>query len=307
MNKSAKKDTAYEPWPELPYKKFQPTGHLLHMCLQVIGKLKLLTPFEPHWANVALWVTSRGLTTGLIPYKSGAFAIDIDFITHQILCTTTWGAVSGLELGPMSVAKFYHDFFDALRDIGVELTINPKPQEIPNPIPFDQDTESRPYESTLANAWWRILVSSQLVLERYRGRFHGETPPIGFMWGTFDLRDARYNGVKIPVDPKMDFIRRNAMDEKQSEAGWWSGNDGYPNPAYFSFIFPEPKGIENAKIQPSAAQWDNKLKLFRLDYDDVRKSKNPEKDLFDFFESTYQAGAKLAGWDPNLVIDGKPH
>jgi hypothetical protein len=34
-----------------------------------------------HWWNATLRVTARGLTTGLIPYRPGAFQIDFDFLT----------------------------------------------------------------------------------------------------------------------------------------------------------------------------------------------------------------------------------
>ncbi len=34
-----------------------------------------------------------------------------------------------------------------------------------------------------------------------------------------------------------------------------------------------------------------------LMYDDVRKEADPEKALLNFMESTYQAGALLAGWN----------
>lgn len=297
----------YEPWPELPYKEFASTGHLLHMCTQAMGKLKLLTPFEPQWANVALWITSHGLTTGPIPYESGTFTVEMDLITHQINCITSWGLSEGISLASMSVAELTKNLFDTLHSVGVNVMVNPKPQEIPNPIPFDQDTQPRSYNDQLANAWWRILVSTQVVMERYHARFNGKTPPIGFMWGTFDLRDARYNGVRVqPTGVNAGYLRRNAMDEAQVEAGWWSGSEAYPKPAYYSFTFPQPDHIENAKIKPAAARWEPKMGLFILDYDDVRKSKTPEQDLLAFFESTYQVGAELAGWNPNLVGSGMP-
>ena len=70
-------------WPTLNYEDFKSSAHLLHMCVQMLGKLKLNTPFEPHWSNVALLLTSTGLTTGPIPYKKGVFSIDIDFILHD--------------------------------------------------------------------------------------------------------------------------------------------------------------------------------------------------------------------------------
>jgi hypothetical protein len=39
------------------------------------------------------------------------------------------------------------------------------------------------------------------------------------------------------------------------------------------------------------------MKEFFLLYDDVRKSDSPEKTLMDFCQTTYEAGADLAGWD----------
>ena len=63
-------------WPALRYEDFAPTMHLLHMGLQMVGKLTLLKPFEPQWANVALGLTSTGLTTGPIPWQGGTFTVD---------------------------------------------------------------------------------------------------------------------------------------------------------------------------------------------------------------------------------------
>ena len=37
--------------------------------------------------------------------------------------------------------------------------------------------------------------------------------------------------------------------------------------------------------------------LFLLLYDDMRTATDPEQTLVDFLESTYEAGANLAGWD----------
>ena len=82
----------YQLWPELPYEEFAPTAYLMHMITQIVGKLKLATPFEPQWANVPLWVTSRGLTTGPIPNGAGTFTVDIDLIGHVLTMTTSWAA-----------------------------------------------------------------------------------------------------------------------------------------------------------------------------------------------------------------------
>jgi len=304
--RTTSKTIAYEPWPELPYEKFAPTAYLLHRIIQVIGKLKLATPFEPQWSNVVLWLNSRGLTTGLIPYEMGAYSVELDLMRHQIICKTSWDQSAKFKLMPTSVAKLTDTLFKTLHDVGIKATVNLKPQEVPEPIPFNLDFETRPYDSLLANAWWRILVSSYLTMQLYHARFTGKTPPIGFMWGTFDLRDVRFNGTTVPTTgSNAGYIRRNAMDAAQIEVGWWYGSAAYPRGAYYSFTYPQPNGIEKAVILPKAAHWDTSMAEFILDYDDVRGSKDPAGDLLLFFESTYQAGATQAGWDPKLIGTGK--
>lgn len=299
----------HEAWPKLYYKDFESTAHLLHMGMQVIGKLKLTTPFEPQWANVPFWINARGLTTGPIPYDTGIFTVDLDFIAHKITCSTSWQLVDGFSLESMSVSEFTQSVFKLLSQAGIDIEINPLPQEIPDPIPFHEDIKQRTYNRALANSWWRILVSSYRIMQQYHAKFTGRTPPIGFMWGTFDLRDARYQGIAVPTTGvNAGYIRRNAMNETQIEAGWWSGNVSYPRPAYYSYTYPQPEGIERCLIKPASARWDNSLGLFILDYDDVRRSKTPEKDLLLFLESTYKNGAELAHWETKLVqCEPYPH
>lgn len=303
---SLKSSTAYDPWPTLSYADFAATQHLLHMGLQMLGKLKLTEPFQAQWAGLPLWLSARGLTTGPIPYGGGAYEVSADFISHQVECVTSWGFSAHFEWGPMSVAIFLQSLVDLFRKAGLDISINLKPQEVANPIPFDQDNERRPYEPALVNSWWRILLSTQRVMQVFQGRFKGKTQPIGLMWGTLDLRDVRYNGRPASPGAKADYIRRNAMNEELVEVGWWSGSAAYPRPAFYSFTYPQPEGLENARVSPSASRWDSAMGEFIFDYDDLRNSKDPDGDLLSFFESTYKAGAERAGWDPNLVGSGRP-
>jgi hypothetical protein len=45
---------------------------------------------------------------------------------------------------------------------------------------------------------------------------------------------------------------------------------------------------------------------FILDYDELRKSEDPDGDLRSFFQSTFKAGVERAGWDPKLMGSGRP-
>ncbi|MBS0350348.1 MAG: hypothetical protein JSR33_04015 [Proteobacteria bacterium] len=294
-------------WPILCYPEMQSTLHLIHMATQVIGKLKLSQPFEPHWAGVALWVTSTGLTSGPIYFKNKSFSIDINFLEHQIQILSSWGIKEMIPVASSSVAELTGKILRALNQMNIDLKISTIPAEIPNPVPFEQDLEKCIYQPKLAQSWWQALSQVHRVLQCYHALFRGISPPVGLMWGTLDLRDVRYQGIQVPITAaNSDFIRKNAMDDAQVEAGWWCGNAAYPNPAFFSFTYPQPSQIENTKIKPESARWEPSLGEFLLDYEPIQKSADPDGDLLAFFNSTYLAGAERAGWDPNLVTSGFP-
>lgn len=294
-------------WPSLPYDHFRSTAHLLHMTMQVIGKLKLLAPFEPHWGNATLLLTSRGISSGLIPYNEGCFAINVDLLEHAIICTTTWGKVDKFKITSMSVATMTSILFNALQHIDVKASINPMPQEILHPIPFLQDTEMRTYDAELAHAWWQILIKTYRIMLKFHGRFKGIKDPIGLMWGTFDLRDIRFLNQPVPATGvNAGYIRRNAMTDAFFEVGFWHGNEAYPKPAYYAFLYPGFQGMEKIAVQPQDAHWDNNLGEFILDYEALIASKTPDADLFAFFNSTFTELSKKAGWDKSLNCPGVP-
>ena len=276
------------------------------MVLQAVGKLKLTEPFQPQWAQAPLWLSATGLTTSPIAYAKGVYEVRADLISHELQWFTDSGGSGRLALGPTSVAAFVDAFLDQLRTAGLDAPINLMPQEISKPIPFNEDKEQRPYDRELVNAWWRILLSVQRVLQVFQGRFTGKTQPIGLMWGTLDIRLPLYSGKPAPIGANTGFIRRNAMNAELMEMGWWSGDAAYPKPAFYAFTYPQPRGIEDAGIAPGAARWDAGMGEFVLDYDDLRRSTDPDRDLLAFLESAYRAGAAAAGWDSGLLGSGEP-
>lgn len=297
---------SYDPWPEFSATEFMPTSHLLYMGVQVMGKLMLTQSFEPHWANLAMPLTSRGITTGMIPYNLGTFSVELDCIDHVINFTSSWGKKSTLELCSTSVAAQTHKILQQLENIEVNIKINQQPQEMSNPIAFNQDIAPRLYDKKAINSWWRIMVSTYRVLQKFHSRFYGITPRIGLFWGTLDLRDARYQGIHLPMVNTLDYISRNAMDDVQFEVGFSANNEKYPFPSFFAFVYPKPDDFEKMTIKPDAVKWVSAINEFILDYDELRKSKDPEQDLFVFFESSFKAYATLAKWNPELNVSGKP-
>ena len=127
-------------WPELPLDAWQETYDTLHMWTQIVGKIrKTLTPLINHWWNVTLYVCARGLTTSPIPYGSRIFEMRFDFISHKLVIETSDGARKSLDLEPRSVADFYRELMATLGSLGIDVKIHTTPDEVPNPIPFEQD------------------------------------------------------------------------------------------------------------------------------------------------------------------------
>jgi len=283
-------------WPELPLQEWENTYRTLHLWTQIVGKVRLsLTPPLNHWWHVALYVNSRGLTTGPIPYAEGAFEIQFDFQRHELLITTSTGKNASLTLQPETVASFYAGVLAALQSLGITVKINLKPQELPNPVPFDQDHSHQSYDREYVRRFWRILVSSAKVMERFRGNFIGKCSPVHFFWGSFDLACTRFSG--RPAPPRPGAISSPAYSHECCSAGFWPGGNGVDGPAYYSYTVPQPAGIERETGRPAAAKWNPQLSEFILMYDDVRRGEAPEQALYEFLESTYEAGARLGKWD----------
>ena len=81
--------------------------------------------------------------------------------------------------------------------------------------------------------------------------------------------------------------------------GFWFGDNNFPAPAFYAYTAPEPAGLADQPLHPANAQWvpQGGGHLAILGYDDVRTTADPTATVLDFYESAYQAGARLAGWD----------
>ena len=178
--------TASELWPSLPLNEWQDTYRTLHMWTQIVGKIRMaLSPALNHWWHVALYVSPRGLTTGPVPYPAGIFEIQFDFQNHQVTIGTSEGGHASRPLRPEPVAIFYRGLIDSLAGLGIDVRINTKPQEVADAVPFDEDYANCSYDGKCAHNFWRILVSSAKVFERFRAKFIGKMQPRTFLLGQF--------------------------------------------------------------------------------------------------------------------------
>jgi hypothetical protein len=291
-----------EPWPSLDYDAAKLAIDSLHMQAQVVGKVKLaLTPAAPEWQTVPLWVTARGLTTGLMARGDRGVEVAFDLIEHRLDLATSDGARESFELSPMPLREFTARVLGALSSLGVGVTINPMTVEVPNPVRCDEFEGCDRYDPGVGTRLHAIWVRVATALDEFRSAFWGKQSQVGMYWGTFDLSLARYNLVRLQPPSGAGIIRRVSMDTEQFEVGFWPGNERYPRPAFFAFTFPAPDGIGDARIEPKAARWDADMGEFLLDYDDVIASDDPRAAILEFANSAYATGADLAGWDRSLL------
>jgi hypothetical protein len=79
--------------PPLRLDNWEDTKETLHRYCQIAGKVRMeLSPFRNHWWNVTLYVTTRGLSTGSIPYGpygSATFDISFDLLENKLAVTTS--------------------------------------------------------------------------------------------------------------------------------------------------------------------------------------------------------------------------
>jgi Family of unknown function (DUF5996) len=285
-------------WPALPLAEWKETYATLHMWTQIVGKIRLAqTPLVNHWWNVPLYITSRGLTTTVMPYGEMDFEIDFDFIDHRLLIKCSDGRTRQVTLRPRSVADFYQEVMKTLRELRIDVKIWTTPCELPDPIPFEQDHEHAAYDAEYVNRFWHILVQVDKVFKEFRARFIGKVSPVHFFWGSFDLAVTRFSGRRAPEREGADSITREAYSHEVISHGFWPGSGEIQAPAFFSYTTPEPPGLSLEPVRPGSASYNQVMKEFILLYDDVRQAGSPEEALMEFLQSTYEAGAKLAQWD----------
>lgn len=261
------------------------------------GKVCLeLAPPANHFWNVTFRLNPRGMNSVLLPYKDHPFAFHFDFIDHQLEIACADGRRKALALGPMTVAEFYKRFLQLLRGAEIEVKIWPVEVEVPDPLPFKEDTAHHDYEAPAAHDLWRAMISMAPVFEEFRCSFVGKVSPLHFFWGGFDLALTRFSGRRAP--PRIDGpMNAEAYSHEVISHGFWPGSGAIQEPAFYAYAAPPPQGLAEARISPAEARYVPEMGLFVLPYEAVRSSSPPERKLRQFLDSTYSVAADLAGWN----------
>ena len=297
-------------WPPIPYGGWQATATAVHLYSQIVGKYRLArSPWINHSWHATLYVTPRGLTTGLIPDGPGGIEISFDLIDHIVTGRCGDGQAVQFELEPMTVAEFHGSFVKMITALGGNPAFHGRPNEVPDAVPFAGDTAPRPYDADAASRFHRALISVNHVFQEFRTGFRGKVSPVHLFWGSFDLAVTRFSGRDAPEHPGgipnlPDEVTREAYSHEVSSAGFWPGGGPIDEAAFYSYAYPAPAGFADAAVKPDAAYFDTDFGEFVLPYEAVRQSSDPAATLHDFLVSTYAAAATLGDWDRSLEYPG---
>lgn len=298
-------------FPDMPLDAWRPTKNTLHLYCQIVGKIRLaMHPRLNHWWHVTLYVSPRGLTTRTIPYRDGNFEIEFDFRSHKLEIRTSDGEIEDFALyDGLTVADFYSSLFSNLAKLGIEPKIRPIPYDTLSTTPFPDDTENKSYDKEYVERFHQILVAVDDILEEFRGRFIGKSTPVHMFWHSFDLALTRFSGKKAPPRDGVNIVDREAYSHEVISFGFWFGDDkSVPAPAFYSYTAPEPKGLADELLAPSAAKWQEAYgsHMALLMYADVRGLPDPRETVLEFLESAYRAGAARAVWPTEELAIAPP-
>lgn len=298
-------------WPRLRLVDWAEARDTLHMWTQIVGKIRLdHAPPINQWWQVTLYVTPRGLSTSTIPYRTGAFDIEFDFIEHRLGIRVSDGSRRELALESKSVSQFYAEIMGALGDLGIQTRMYPRPNEVALAIPFPEDHRHTAYDPYAIRLYWGQLLSAHRVFGEFRSHFAGKASPVHFFWGAMDLAVTRFSGRPAPPHPPggvpnlPDRVTREAYSVELSSCGFWPG--GGEEGGFYAYAYPEPSGFADHPVHPATASYQRGAGEFVLPYEAVATAPDPDRTLTEFLHSTYAAAAELGDWN-RAVLETDPH
>ena len=293
-------------WPVLDPARDHETLSILHLAAQMLGKIRVAhAPWTNHGWHVALQPNARGLS--ILPTASGdgrTFTLTVDLCRHAIVLWASDESREELPLNAGSVAALHRRLIAMLDLHGLPSSFDGRPNEIPEAIPFAEDTAPRDYDRDSASRFREALAAVMPAFQHFRAGFEGKASPVHFWWGSFDLASSVFSGRKAPEHPGgvpglPDRITREAYSREVASAGFWAGGVTQADPFLYSYIYPEPPGYREAKV--AHGTYDETFGEFVLPYSEVRAAPDPDRMLGEFLQSAYEAAANLAAWDRPML------
>lgn len=281
----------------IKHSEWAETKFTLHLLSQILGKIKLETAQqEPQWAHVALDVTADGFSTGLLFSKSQVFQVEVDIRNSRILINVD-GDVQTVELKPSkSIKTYFEEIFEALNSRGIDLKINPKPQEMEYKTPLNEDGTPLEFDQPSAMRGLKLFQFALLEQRKFVAPMRCRKMKPALFWGTFDISLLILHGIMEPF-PEDRVIEKAAFDEQMIEYGFWLGDEQTDIPAFFVLPYPfQYKDLNSPSIKPSEAFYDETKSEYFLPLDAVAAKEDPSDEIQGFFRSTFDALVAELDW-----------
>ncbi len=177
------------------------------------------------------------------------FTLTLDLCRHAIVLWVSDGSrARRFRSTPAASPRFTGGWSRCSTRHDLPSDFNGRPNEIPDAIPFAEDTAPRDYDRNSAERFREALAAMLPVFARFRAGFTGKASPVHFWWGSFDLAVSRFSGRTAPPHPGgmpglPDRITREAYSHEVASAGFWAGGVTAAEPFFYSYIYPEPDGL----------------------------------------------------------------
>lgn len=296
-------------WPVLRVEDWSSTRELLHSVTQMFGKVRMYAePMVNHWWQATLYVSLRGLSTGLIHVGERVLDLELDLVDHNLRVGTPTSTLT-VALTSGSVADLYQRFVEALSELGLRVPIWSVPREVEVAVPFEDDRAERVYSPQHANLFWQQLLVADRLLKRFRSEFAGKVSPVHFFWGSFDMAVTRFSGRPAPTHPGGapncgDWVMVEAYSHELTSCGFWPG--GGDEGAFYAYAYPEPTGYAETEVGEGAFYYPEGGQ-FLYPYERVRAAPDPDAAVLAFLRSTHSAAARLGNWDSSLEYHSRAH
>ena len=278
-------------WPALEYARYAPTVEFLHRIAQIGGKYMLFAPYSVGFSSVMLPLTPRGFGTRTLWAGGVTFEIRYDVLDDRVTIASDRGTAA-LPLRSGSVADFYGAFVVAASELGLpplETTISP---ELPDSPHLDTDVQQRPYDSAEARRAWAALSHAAHALETWQAAYRGHRPPVGIMFGGFDVFAPRFvSDWKTPPSGKPMFMQ-NSETADYTAVGFSLGDEKRPEPYFFAYTTPPTPEFASADFGVAGAAFSNDAGLAVLPWAAVRGATDPFAAVLTFADAVYAAAGK---------------
>ena len=270
----------------------------LQLISQILGKIKLeYAVQEPQWAHVVLDITSRGFSTGLLKCNTEYFEIETDLSNSLISISTSADDIIVELADGKSIREYYTEIIDVAEKLGLNISINTKPQEMETKVHFEEDDEHHHYNENTANEilkWFQFAWNAeQLFIGPLRKR---KVYP-GLFWGTFDVSCILIYKEHEPFPDDSLVIERAAFDEHMVEFGFWLGDDNFEYPTLFTLPYPfvEDEELTVDDSFPQRSSFSPEMAEYLYEFKDGMSSSETDNAV-QFFEASFRGAAEYLKW-----------